>query len=114
LRAASKRPKKHGGRRRTRAMTEPSIVKLIEFFILVVGGGSILWKWIDHMNIRVKERSLGATKVAEIMQTVTKILLDIEQLRAKDTAHDKLLDTLTNDYKLLTQQLFHFLNVHKS
>lgn len=91
-------------------MTPEQIEGIIKFGTVVITAAAatttVLWKYIDHLNIKAKEQSAGMTAIAGLLESDRKIQLDIEKLKRSDELHDKEIETLEQDYKKLTFQIF--------
>ncbi len=90
-------------------MTEPGIMAILKFYGIIAGGVVALYRFFTYLEKRESEKSVGITKIKELIEADTKVQIDIKDLQHKNTQQDQNIDRLEGHYKDLIQNVWKFI-----
>lgn len=90
-------------------MKEELINKIISTIQLLGAMGISAFALLAAWRTWLKEKSIGASKVIELMEADKKMSDDIEKLKRENNDQSELIDKLDRDYRDIVTRFFDFL-----
>jgi uncharacterized membrane protein (DUF106 family) len=90
-------------------MKEELVNKIINTVQLLGGLALLIFGCLAGLRIVMKEKSIGATKMLELMEADKKMQKDIDELKEKDEKKDELIERLDRHYNEIITKFMDFL-----